>query len=89
MTAPVLVAVVTALAGPGEAVLLAAVLCGAGALAFSLTDASRRWRGEPHEVSWAGPLSTRARRLGSAAVVSGGPGRRWRPGGWPAPAGGR
>ncbi|WP_053226747.1 MFS transporter [Solirubrobacter soli] len=57
MTAPVLVAVVTEVAGPGEAVLLAAALCSAGGLAFSVTGASRRWRGEPHDVSWLGPLS--------------------------------
>jgi MFS family permease len=57
MTAPVLVAVVTSLAGPGTAVLLAAALCGAGGFAFSLTAASRRWSGEPHDVSWLGPLS--------------------------------
>jgi MFS family permease len=56
MTAPVLVAVLTALASPAVAVLVAAVLCSAGGLAFTFTDASRRWRGEPHDVSWLGPL---------------------------------
>jgi MFS family permease len=65
MTAPVLVAVVTSLAGPAEAVLLAAALCSAGGLAFTLTDASRHWRGEPHDVSWLGPLST----VGMRALV--------------------
>ena len=27
------------------------------ALAFSATDGSRRWRGEPHDVGWLGPLA--------------------------------
>jgi MFS family permease len=56
MTAPVLVAVLTALASPAVAVLVAAALCSAGGLAFTFTAASRRWRGEPHDVSWLGPL---------------------------------
>jgi MFS family permease len=62
MTAPVLVAVVTALAGPGAAVLLATALCSAGGLAFSFTGASRRWRGEPHDVTWLGPLAAAGMR---------------------------
>ena len=62
MTAPVLVAVITALASPGAAVLVAAALCSAGGFAFSLTAGSRRWRGEPHDVSWLGPLAAAGMR---------------------------
>ena len=50
MSAPVLVAGITALAGPGAAVLTAAALCSAGGLAFAATRGSRGWRGERHEV---------------------------------------
>ena len=62
MTAPVLVAVLTALASPAVAVLAAAVLCSAGGFAFSLTAGSRRWRGEPHDLSWLGPLTAAGMR---------------------------
>jgi len=62
MTAPVLVAVLTALASPAAAVLAAAVLCSAGGFAFSLTAGSRRWRGEPHDLSWLGPLTAAGMR---------------------------
>ena len=62
MTAPVLVAVLTALASPAVAVLTAAVLCSAGGFAFSLTAGSRRWRGEPHDLSWLGPLTAAGMR---------------------------
>ena len=56
ISAPVLVAVVVTLASPAAAVLVALGSARAAALAFSLTHASRRWRGEPHEVGWLGPL---------------------------------
>jgi MFS family permease len=62
MTAPVLVAVIVELASPGAAVLVAATVCSAGGIAFSLTTGSRRWRGEPHDVSWLGPLSAAGMR---------------------------
>jgi MFS family permease len=66
MTAPVLVAVIAGLAGPGTAVLVAACLCSAGGFAFSLTAGSKRWRGEPHDVSWIGPLAA----VGMRALVA-------------------
>ena len=69
MTAPVLVAALTALAGPGVAVLVAAGLCGAGGLAFSFTDGSKRWRGEIHDVSWLGPLVARGMRALLAVLL--------------------
>jgi MFS family permease len=70
MTAPVLVAVVTEVAGPGEAVLLAAALCGAGGFAFSFTGASRRWRGETHAVTWLGPLAAVGMRALLAVLLA-------------------
>jgi MFS family permease len=66
MTAPVLVAALTALAGPGVAVLVAAALCSAGGFAFSTTHGSKRWRGEHHDVSWLGPLAA----VGMRALVA-------------------
>jgi MFS family permease len=69
MTAPALVAGLTALAGPGVAVGVAAALCGAGGLAFSFTDGSKRWRGEVHQVSWLGPLVTSGMRALVAVLL--------------------
>ena len=57
VTAPVLVAVIVAVASPSVAVLVAATMCAGGALGFAATAASRRWRGEPHAAGWLGPLS--------------------------------
>ena len=34
-----------------------------GGGAFSLTHASRRWAGEPHEVGWLGPLEAPGMRV--------------------------
>jgi hypothetical protein len=56
VTAPVLVALIAAVASPAAAVLTAAAIGGTGALAFSVTAASRRWRGAPHAVGPLGPL---------------------------------
>ena len=70
MTAPVLVAVIVELASPGAAVLVAATLCSAGGIAFSLTTGSRRWRGEPHDVSWLGPLSAAGMRALLAVLLA-------------------
>jgi MFS family permease len=56
VTAPVLTAAIAAIASPAAAVLTAAAVGGTGALAFSATAASRRWRGVPHEVGPLGPL---------------------------------
>jgi MFS family permease len=56
VTAPVLTAAIAAVASPAAAVLTAAAVGGTGALAFSATAASQRWRGVPHEVGPLGPL---------------------------------
>jgi predicted MFS family arabinose efflux permease len=56
MTAPVIVAGVVALASPAVAVLVGAACAGGGALAFAASPASRRWKGEKHDVGWLGPL---------------------------------
>lgn len=56
VTAPVLVAAIAALASPAAGVLVAAAICGTGALGFAATGASRRWRGAPHAAGGLGPL---------------------------------
>ena len=56
VTAPAIVALIVAVASPTSAVLIAATLAASAAFAFSLTPASRRWRGTRHEVGWLGPL---------------------------------
>jgi MFS family permease len=56
VTAPVLVALIAAVASPAAAVLTAAAIGGIGGLGFSMTAASRRWRGVPHAVGPLGPL---------------------------------
>jgi len=56
MTAPVIVAGLVALASPAVAVLVGAASAAVGALAFAATPASRKWRGEVHDVGWLGPL---------------------------------
>ena len=57
VTAPAIVALIVAVASPTVAVLIAASLGASAAFAFSLTPASRRWRGTRHEIGWLGPLS--------------------------------
>ncbi len=57
LTAPALTAAIVALASPTVAVAVGATLCAGGALAFSATGPSIRWRGEPHDVGWRGPLA--------------------------------
>jgi MFS family permease len=57
ITAPVITALIVALASPAVAVLVGAAVAAGGALAFSATRASRAWRGEAHEVGWLGPLA--------------------------------
>ena len=57
ITAPALAAAIVALASPAAAVLTGAALCAIGALTFSVTGASRAWRGQPHDVGWLGPLA--------------------------------
>jgi MFS family permease len=56
VTAPALVAAIVALSNPSIAVLTAAGLAAVGGWGFAATGASRRWRGERHEVGWLGPL---------------------------------
>jgi MFS family permease len=57
VTAPVVVAALSALASPAVAILAAVGLATAGALGFAATPASRRWRGAEHAVGWLGPLA--------------------------------
>jgi len=57
VTAPAIVALIVAVASPTAAVLIAATLGASAAVAFSLTSASRRWRGMRHEAGWLGPLA--------------------------------
>ena len=61
--APALVAGIVALTSPAVAVLVGGGACAVAAVGFSLTGASRRWRGEPHEVGWLGPLESRGMRV--------------------------
>src|SRR5215210_561408 len=56
VTAPVLVAALSAVASPAVAMLVAVALATAGALGFAATPASRRWRGAVHPMGWLGPL---------------------------------
>jgi MFS family permease len=69
ISAPVLVAAVASLASPSAAVLVAVAFSVGGALAFSLTHASRRWRGVPHAVGWLGPLEARGMRVTLAVLT--------------------
>jgi MFS family permease len=63
ITAPAIAGGIIAIVSPSAAVLVAAAVSVGGALAFSLTHASRRWRGEPHDVGWLGPLEAPGMRL--------------------------
>ena len=69
ISAPVIVAGVVAVASPSAAVLVALVASAGGALAFSLTHASRRWRGAPHAVGWLGPLEAPGMRVTLAVLT--------------------
>jgi predicted MFS family arabinose efflux permease len=62
VTGPALVALIVAIASPGAAVVVAAAVGGASGLAFTFTRGSQAWRGEPHDVSWLGPLQTSGMR---------------------------
>jgi MFS family permease len=57
ITAPALAAAIVALFSPAAAVVTGAAVAAGGALAFSWTDASLRWRGAPHDIGWLGPLA--------------------------------
>jgi MFS family permease len=68
---PLLVVVLTALAGPRLAVLVGGAIALAGTLVFATTEESRDWRGEPREAHWAGPLRSAAMRtllLGAGTI---------------------
>jgi MFS family permease len=70
VTAPALVAVIVAVASPTVAVVVAATLGASAAIAFSLTPASRRWRGTRHEVGWLGPLTVPGMRTVCGVLVT-------------------
>jgi hypothetical protein len=70
VTAPVLVAGIVAVASPAAAVLVAALLGGGSAVAFSLTPASRRWRGVAHAGGLAGPLAAPGMQTIVAALAA-------------------
>ena len=57
ITAPALAAAIVALFSPAAAVVTGAAVAAGGALAFSFTGASLRWRGAPHDAGWLGPLA--------------------------------
>jgi MFS family permease len=57
VTAPAIVALIVAVASPTLAVLIAAALGSSAAIAFTVTPASRRWRGVRHQAGWLGPLT--------------------------------
>jgi MFS family permease len=56
VTAPAIVALVVAVSSPAVAMVGAASLGVGSAVAFTLTPASRHWRGARHAVGWLGPL---------------------------------
>lgn len=57
---PLLVAGLVAVAGPAAAVHVAAGCTLAGTVGFVTSPRSRRWRGQPSTVDWAGPLRSPA-----------------------------
>jgi MFS family permease len=70
LAAPALVTGIVALASPAAAVLIAGAAGVGAGIAFSLTGASRRWRGEPHAVGWLGPLESPGMRLVVAVLTA-------------------
>jgi len=74
ISAPVIVAGVVAVASPAAAVLVGAAACCSAAVGFSLTGASRRWRGERHQVGWLGPLGSAGMRVVVSALAAFGAG---------------
>jgi hypothetical protein len=68
ITAPVIVAGLVTIASPAAAVLTGGAFASGAAIAFSFTGASRRWRGERHEIGWAGPLVSPGMRVVTVAV---------------------
>jgi MFS family permease len=69
ITAPAIAGAIIALVSPSAAVVVAAAVSVGGALAFSLTHAARRWRGEPHDVGWLGPLEAPGMRVTLAVLT--------------------
>jgi MFS family permease len=70
VTAPAIVAGIVAVASPAAAVITAATLGAGSALAFTLTRASREWRGMRHEVGWLGPLVAPGMRTVFAVLLA-------------------
>jgi MFS family permease len=70
VTAPAVVAGIVAVASPDVAVIAAATLGASAAIAFTLTGASRRWRGARHEVGWLGPLVAPGMRTVFAVLLA-------------------
>jgi predicted MFS family arabinose efflux permease len=69
VTAPALVAGIVALSSPAVAVVIAGALGSGSALGFTQTRASRRWRGEHHDVGWLGPLAAPGMRTVFAVLA--------------------
>ena len=69
ISAPVIVAVLVTVASPSVAVLTGGAFASGAAVAFSFTGASRRWRGERHEIGWLGPLVSPGMRVVMVAVA--------------------
>jgi MFS family permease len=70
VAAPALVAGIVAVASPAAATVAAGMLATGAAIGFAATGASRRWRGETHEVGWLGPLSAAGVRTVFAALAA-------------------
>jgi MFS family permease len=70
IAAPALVVAIATVASPGVAVAAGAVAASGGALTFSVTGASRRWRGAAPATGWLGPLAAAGMRTVFAALAS-------------------
>jgi MFS family permease len=69
VTAPAIVAGIVAVTTPDVAVVIAGALGTGSALGFTQTRASRRWRGEYHDVGWLGPLAAPGMRTVFAVLA--------------------
>jgi MFS family permease len=69
VTAPAIVAGIVAFTTPDVAVVLAGALGSGSALGFTQTKASRRWRGEYHDIGWLGPLAAPGMRTVFAVLA--------------------
>lgn len=70
VTAPALVAGIVAVFSPEVAVLAAGTLATGSVVAFTVTHASRTWRGEPHAVGWLGPFGAAGMRTVVAVLAA-------------------